>query len=93
MNDYQEFPPVNFLFRLLKMAPREALIYLKLWGLQNDNGFVSVQNDQIRKIFQITPTIFRNALTKLDLCGFVTVDVDADRGFLIYLYGANEREF
>lgn len=92
MNDYKTFPPETLFLKVLKAAPKEAFIYLHLWKEQNENGFFSIKKENVRKYLQVTPTVFRNAITCLDLFGFLCVEEVQEDAFLVYLYGYHERD-
>jgi len=93
MNDYQNFPPYNLFIKVIKAAPKEALIYLYLWKEQNENGFFSIKKENVRKKLQVTPTVFRNAITTLDMFGFLCVENAPADSFLVYIYGSNEKDY
>ena len=65
MKDYNEFPPLKYFIRVLKVCPKSSLLYTQLWKKKGKHmNFISQKKD-IRKDYLMSPTMFRNLLSPL----------------------------
>jgi hypothetical protein len=79
MQDYREFPPIKYFIRALKTCPRSAMLYLQIWKSLSNYMTLVVPKRDVRKLYLISPTIFRNMLTPLmylNLLRFSETDED-----------------
>ncbi len=65
MKDYKDFPPVNYFMRVLKSCPKSALLYAQIWDKKKASGRLITQKTDVRKQYNISPTIFRNLAAPL----------------------------
>jgi hypothetical protein len=65
MKDYIDFPPFKYFIRVLKSCPQSALLYIQIWCNKNDRLYLIVKKKDVRKIYLISPTMFRNLLSPL----------------------------
>lgn len=86
MQDYHNFPPIKYFIRALKTCPKSALIYAQVWNLRDEYMRFEISKAEVRKIFLMSPTIFRNLLTPLMFIGLINFNED-DANFLIELLG------
>lgn len=73
MNNYSEFPPIDSFKRVLRSSPQSALIYASLWKHKAKKERLSFKRKDIKTLFLISPTLFRNHLLsigRLDLISF-----------------------
>jgi hypothetical protein len=91
MKDYSEFPPIRYFERVLKTAPRSALLYIQIWQEKNNQMKAIIPKQNIRKGFVITPTRFRNLLEPLMFLNLIIFE-DLDESFLIEFMGPNLSE-
>ncbi len=90
MQGYDEFPPLNSFKRVLQVSPQSALIYAELWEIFKANSNrISIKKDEIKKIFLISPTLFRNHLLSLGRLEILSSKETQDF-FLIDFYESNK---
>lgn len=82
MLDYSTFPPIRQLLNLLKKCPDVALLYIQLWHEKDDNHHLTVDKVDIRNLFHISPTIFRNNCLDLQDEEILSFD-ETDKYFFI----------
>lgn len=73
MHDYTEFPPMEAFKKVLRMSPQSALIFADIWKQKTQSNRISFKRSEIKKIFLVSPTLFRNhllALSRLDIISF-----------------------
>ena len=86
MKNYNEWPPVKYLIRVLKNCPNSALLYIQLWKNQNKHYKISVRKKEIRKLYLISPTMFRNSISPLAFLSLVSFAEDEEQ-FQIEIFG------
>jgi hypothetical protein len=68
MQNYIDFPPENYLLRVLKRYPKSAFLYIQIWKkLGIKRCLLTVKKADIRKDFLVSKTMFRNLLIPLKL--------------------------
>ena len=87
MKDYKNFPPVNYMIRVLKNCPKSAFLYLQIWKKQTKNR-LEVKKESIRKDYLISPTMFRNLLSPLMFLNIISF-LESDTEFQIDMMGHN----
>lgn len=90
MQKYRDFPPVHYFTRVLKHHPKSAYLYLLLWG-KCEKKPLTIQKKDIRKMFLISPTLFRNLISPLVLMRLLT-NVQTEKGFVISVTGTEADE-
>jgi hypothetical protein len=78
MNEYNHFPPSQYLLRVLKYWPRSALLYIQLWKGRGKKFVINIKCNKIRKDFQISPTLFKNLLFALSDLNLITFEYTPD---------------
>ena len=91
MKNYREFPPVNYLMRILKNCPESALLYIELWEKRGKKMSLNLSRTDIRKEFLISPTLFRNMLMSLKILNIIRY-VEKDEHFQIDILGPQVNE-
>jgi len=90
MKEYKEFPPIKYFLRVLKNCPESALLYIQLWKQRTEKPLF-VQKSEIRKIYMISPTKFRNFLSPLAFLGLL-IFKEADGEYQINSMGQDLNE-
>ena len=73
MTDYSDFPPIKKFKLVLQSHPQAALLYFSLWKRRAKNNTLSIKRNDIKGVFLISPTLFRNhlfSLGRLDILSF-----------------------
>lgn len=91
MRDYNEFPPLNYFFRVLKNCPRSSLLYTQLWKNKGKHMSLVTEKKNIRKDYLISPTMFRNLLAPLTFLSLVSF-IEGDEKFQIDILGPHVNE-
>lgn len=74
MDDYSNFPPCPYFKIVLNTAPHSAALYMQLWNYQKNKEEVIYQKKDIRKIFLISPTMFRNLVIPIVSQGLADIE-------------------
>lgn len=85
MDNYNEFPPLNYFTRVLKTCPKSALLYLQIWEKRGPLMAVMISKKEIRKDYLISPTMFRNLLTPLMVINVISF-FESDDHFQIEIF-------
>lgn len=86
MQDYNEFPPIKALTRVLKNCPKSSLVYVQLWDKRGKHLGFTVKKKDVRKEFLISPTVFRNLLAPLMFLNLIDF-AESDDEFQIDIMG------
>jgi hypothetical protein len=85
MLSYEDFPPLKKLELVLVHYPDAALLYVKLWSNRDFLNHVNARIAEIRSIYNISPTLFRNHCLELAELSLLRISTD-DEFYLIDLY-------
>ena len=85
MKDYQNFPPFEFLKKVLINCAQSSMIYIDLWKQKKSSIRLSIYKPEVKKTFLTSPTLFRNRLLSLARLGLLTFE-ETPEEFLIYFY-------
>ena len=86
MKDYNDFPPLKYFTRVLKVCPKSALIYTQLWKNKSHHMSISIKKHHVRKDYLISPTVFRNLLAPLMYLNLLTY-IEGDEVFQVNMLG------
>lgn len=65
MQDYADYPPIFKVELSLKYCPKASFLYISLYKYFLKNNECNFNKKDIRDIFGLTPTAFRNCLFQL----------------------------
>lgn len=85
MLDYSNFPPIETFLKVLKRCPQTALLFVDLWREKDQTGHLTIEKTNVRNLYHISPTLFRNHC--LDLSDEEILQIDENHlYFLVDLY-------
>jgi len=73
MKDYEDFPPLPALKKVLHSCPQAALLFISLHKLIPKARRITVKRKDVKHFFLISPTLFRNhllSLSRIDALSF-----------------------
>lgn len=65
MRDYSEFPPLHLFIKVLKSHPKSALLFVQIWKKKGASEKISINKEDIRNDYQMSPTMLRGLLLPL----------------------------
>lgn len=86
MKDYNSFPPIDLLKRVLTNCPQSALIYIILWHYKKASKRILVKKEKVKKELKTSPTIFKNRLQFLSRDELISFE-ETPESFLVDLHG------
>ena len=91
MIDYSEFPPLKYFTRVLKSCPKSALLYVQIWKNKGKHMNLVTEKKEVRKVYLISPTMFRNLLAPLMFLNLIHF-IECDDEFQIDVLGPHLHE-
>jgi hypothetical protein len=93
MHSYEDFPPYPYFYSVLKSHPKAAWLYIQLWQARDEESKVRCSLGDVRDLFLISPTIFRNQLMDLVALGILSVINRKNNHIEVELVDFDQEEF
>lgn len=93
MQTYDGFPPVPYLINVLKSNSSLAWLYIQLWLCKDENDIVLCPKEDVRRLFLMSPTLFRNQMMHLVDLGLLSCKQRRDQYYEIAMVDLDQEEF